>query len=101
MIVRMWEARVAPGAESRVAGHLAPVLGELRTTDGCVGAEAFRSLADQSGEPDDRVVVISRWRDIASLEQAAGPGWRVDSISDEPGLWARPPHVWHFEAWSP
>ena len=101
MIVRMWEGRVATGAESRVDAHLARALTHLRAQDGCIDAEAFRSLTDSEQAEDDRIVVITRWRDVAALEQAAGPGWRADSINDEPDLWARPPHVWHFEQWQP
>ena len=97
----MWEGRVAAGAQSRVGPHVAQRLSQLQATEGCLDVEAFQSFDHGDEGGDDRIVIITRWRDVAALERAVGPGWRADSYDDEPDLWARPPHVWHFEQWQP
>ena len=99
-IVRMWESRVLPDKTEEIAAFLKAMVASLRTVDGCLGVEVFGSAPGNPSD-DDRIVIISRWRDQAALASAAGPGWRTETVDadGESGLWARPPHVWHFETW--
>ena len=94
MIVRMWEVRVVPGRLREFCDLLTEGLwGRLRGVDGFLGGELFASA-----DGEDRVVVLTRWRDQAALEAAAGPGWRTTALltAAERGFVVRPPHLWHF-----
>ena len=96
VVVRMWEVRVAAGhTEEYLDVLLRMVLPGLRTKDGLLAAEVFRPLG---GDVDERLVLITRWRDVVSLESAAGPQWRSRPVTAEAevALQARPEHVWHF-----
>lgn len=99
MIVRVWEAWVAPGRADDFCAVLASdVMPQLDDVDGCLGAELLRSL---SAEPaaDVRVLMISRWRDEAAVRGYAGRMWRVRPVLAEAELpyLLRAPQVSHFE----
>jgi hypothetical protein len=77
--VRMWEARAYPG---RLAELLSWVCDDALPG---VESEPLHLVSEVFAAPDDRVVVISRWR-----------GEPVPLV-DPPGrLVARPPHSWDF-----
>jgi len=103
VIVRMWEARVAPDrVEEFTALVASTILPHVMSADGCLGGEVLRPLV---GEDDDepRVIGITRWRDEESLRTLLGPMWRVRPMWEELELEyvIRPPHVWHFEPVEP
>ena len=82
MITRMWEARLADGADPHDLAAALP------------GAEVYLS---HDGPP--RLVVISHWPDEAALSVYAGPAWRTDGAPEATavaGRLAGVPHVWHF-----
>jgi quinol monooxygenase YgiN len=75
MIVRVWEAEAKPDKTDRLLDILkTKVMPRLAATDGFISAEIARSL---EGEGEDRVVVISRWRDEKAIAAYAGPLWRI------------------------
>jgi hypothetical protein len=79
-VVRMWEARVAPGrlAEAEAwmrTSVLAPALAA-----GALAAEGFRAAA-----PEERLVAITRW---ASADEWVEPDPPVDLIARA--------HAWGF-----
>lgn len=81
VVVRMWEARVAPGrlAEAEAwlrAAVLAPALAA-----GALAAEGFRAAG-----PEERLVAITRW--------AGEPEW-VEP--DPPAALVARAHAWAFE----
>ena len=81
MIVRMWEARVAPGRlDEAVAWVRDEVVPGALAAGGCLGAEAFVAAGEA-----DRVVVITRWQD------GHADGWEEGA----PGL----PLLERFHAW--
>ncbi|WP_051969725.1 antibiotic biosynthesis monooxygenase family protein [Kitasatospora azatica] len=95
MIVRIWEARVAP----KLVGDFCAViqsemLPQLAGLDGYLGGELLRSLPDST----HRVLVITRWRDEEALKAYAGPMWAKRPVwSDtEQTYLTHPPEVSHF-----
>ena|SRR6266511_753002 len=98
MIVRIWEADVAPEHVDEFCALIASViLPKVLTIDGYLSGEALRPLAAEQDEA--RIVLITHWRDEESLRAHLGPMWRVRPIWDEQELEyvTRPPRVWHFE----
>ena len=88
----MAEGRAVPGAAEELAALLVAVAWPpMAATDGFLGGELYRS-------DDERLVMVTRWRDEAAVEAYAGPGWRDTAVvlPEERRLLARPPHVWHF-----
>ncbi len=82
MIVRFWEARVAPGrlteAVTWVRRDLVP---RALETEGCLAAEMLKS----EGDPP-RVLLLTRWDEPPRFEE----GW-----PDEDGVLVRA-QAWHF-----
>jgi quinol monooxygenase YgiN len=73
MIVRMWEADVKPGKMERFLDILqTTIVPRLAATEGFISAEIVTSMQDEQ-----RVVVISRWRDEDAIAAYAGPLWRI------------------------
>jgi hypothetical protein len=96
MIIRIWEAQVAPRRVDEFCAKLAAeVVPALRDTDGFEGAELLRSVT----ELDHRVLVLTRWRDEAAVQAYAGPMWRIRPVwaEGEFGSLEHPPSVSHFE----
>lgn len=96
MIVRIWEAKVLPRLVDEFCAKLdAEVVPALRDTDGFEGAELLRSVTDD----DHRVLVVTRWRDVAAVQAYAGPMWRIRPVwaEGELGYLEHPPSVSHFE----
>ncbi|GAB2718463.1 antibiotic biosynthesis monooxygenase family protein [Kitasatospora kifunensis] len=95
MIVRIWEARVAPKLVSEfcavVQSELLPPLVGL---DGYLGGELLRSLPGGT----HRVLVVTRWRDEEALRGYAGPMWAKRPVwsDDEQAYLEHPPEVAHF-----
>lgn len=98
MIVRMWEGRLTKGTVEPFRDLLAKALPSVRALDGCEAIDVYGSTSQADGE---RVVVISRWRDVDALATAAGTDWQTSPVvlPGEQEWWGRPPHVWHFEVW--
>ncbi|GAA1245741.1 hypothetical protein GCM10009665_40730 [Kitasatospora nipponensis] len=95
MIVRIWEARVAPKAVAEFCALLrADVLPKLTGLDGYLGGELLRSLPDNT----HRVLLVTRWRDEEALRAYAGPLWALRPVwsQDELGFLDHPPEVSHF-----
>ncbi|GAA1153411.1 heme-degrading monooxygenase HmoA [Kitasatospora gansuensis] len=95
MIVRIWEAQVAPRRVDEFCTRLCDeVLPALRDTDGFEGAELLRSVT----ELDHRVLLLTRWRDEAAVRAYAGPMWRIRPVwaEGEFGYLEHPPTVSHF-----
>ncbi|CAM3268972.1 antibiotic biosynthesis monooxygenase family protein [Stackebrandtia soli] len=79
MIARMWEVKGHAERIGELVAWTDGALSGIETSPGCLGAQLFRS--------EDRVVVITTWRD----RDAA-----VDLPEPAPELIARPPHAWDF-----
>lgn len=83
VVALMWEARIEPGrladAEAALFERSWPM---LRARDGYLSGEVYRSTS-----PDERLVVISRWRGAAAA--AAVPELDVPYV-------ARPSYTWQF-----
>ncbi|MFF7636201.1 antibiotic biosynthesis monooxygenase family protein [Kitasatospora sp. NPDC008050] len=95
MIVRIWEARVAPKLVTEFCAVIqSEMLPQLAGLDGCLGGELLRSLP---GGPH-RVLVVTRWRDEEALRGYAGPAWAKRPVwSDEQQTYLeQPPEVAHF-----
>ena len=95
MIVRVWEAQVIPSrADAFCAALLGGPLPDIRSVDGCIGAELLRSV----GDGDHRVMVVTRWQDEAALRAYAGPMWKIRPVwaEGELGYLEHPPSVSHF-----
>lgn len=95
VIVRIWTAQVQAGHIDEFCSLLtSQVIPQLGRTDGCLGGELLRSVADEGR----RVLVVSRWRDEEALRGYAGPMWRIRPVWSEGELrWlVHPPEVTHF-----
>ncbi|WP_329571384.1 antibiotic biosynthesis monooxygenase family protein [Kitasatospora sp. NBC_01266] len=95
MIIRIWEARVAPKQMSELCAVIqSEMLPELAGLDGYLGGELLRSLPDSA----HRVLVVTRWRDEEALRAYAGPAWTKRPIwsQTEPSYLEQPPEVAHF-----
>jgi quinol monooxygenase YgiN len=58
VIVRMWEAKVAPGRLEDAVDYLVEEIGpDALAAPGCLGAEAFQVVGEE------RVVLLTRWED--------------------------------------
>ncbi|ADD44791.1 hypothetical protein [Stackebrandtia nassauensis] len=78
MIARMWEVRGLPERIDELVDWVcATAVPRIEDEPGYVRSEVYAS--------EDRVVVISSWRDAA-----------VDLPEAPPDLVARPPHAWDF-----
>ncbi|MER8182280.1 antibiotic biosynthesis monooxygenase [Kitasatospora sp. NPDC094015] len=96
MIVRIWEAHVAPRHAAGFRAQLAEeVLPQILRTDGCVGGELMTAVV----EGDHRVLMITRWTDEESLLAYAGPMWRIRPVWAEGELnyLEHPPKVAHYQ----
>ncbi|WP_181442559.1 antibiotic biosynthesis monooxygenase family protein [Streptomyces tateyamensis] len=99
MIVRIWEARVAPTLVAEFCTVLrTQLMPQLDGLDGYLGGELLRSLPDST----HRVLVVTRWRDEEALRAYAGPMWSLRPVwSDtEQGYLEHPPSVAHFSVLS-
>ncbi|BAJ31931.1 MULTISPECIES: antibiotic biosynthesis monooxygenase family protein [Kitasatospora] len=99
MIIRIWEAQVAPQrADAFCARLAASVLPGLDAWDGFLGGELLRACSDG----DHRVRMITRWRDEEALRAYAGPMWRIRPVWSEGELHEleHPPTVAHFHSLS-
>ncbi|TQF01350.1 hypothetical protein E6W39_02745 [Kitasatospora acidiphila] len=95
MIVRIWEAQVAPKMVAELCAVLqAQVMPQLVGLDGYLGGELLRSLPDST----HRVLVVTRWRDEEALRGYAGPMWAMRPVGSEGelGYLEHPPEVSHF-----
>jgi hypothetical protein len=73
MIVRMWEADVTPGKMDRFLEVLqSSIVPRLAAADGFLSAEIVKSV-----QGDERVIVVSRWRDEQAIAAWAGPMWKI------------------------
>ena len=80
MIVRVFRAKVIPGAEEKFAHKLKESsVGVLEGRDGMLGYFAGRPT---SVTPDE-FVMISLWRDEASVRALAGEDWGKAVMPDE------------------
>jgi hypothetical protein len=79
MIVRMWEVRANPESFDELLSWVCErALPDVEAHPLHVSSEVFSS-------PDDRIVVISRWR-----------GEALDLLEPPARLMARKPHSWDF-----
>ncbi|MFD9128560.1 antibiotic biosynthesis monooxygenase family protein [Kitasatospora sp. NPDC059571] len=95
MIVRIWQAEVSARRADEFCAQLTEdVLPQIFRTEGCLGGELLRALADG----DHRVVMITRWRDEDALRAYAGPMWRIRPVWAEGELnyLEHPPTVAHY-----
>jgi hypothetical protein len=95
MIVRIWEAQVAPKMVPEFCAVLqAQVMPQLVGLDGYLGGELLRSIPDST----HRVLVVTRWRDEESLRGYAGPMWEMRPVwpEDQFDYLDHPPAVAHF-----
>ena len=74
MIIRVYRAQAVPSRAAEVANVLRDAAPLIRAADGCIRVEAGRRLVERTEE----FVVVSLWRDLASIE-AFGSG-----LVDEP-----------------
>lgn len=93
----MWETPVKPGqTDSLVKYVLAEVWPGVTGADGFLGGEILRSY--NGGE--ERLLLLTRWRDAASVERFLGPSWQAHQMTpvpdEEPHL-AGTPFVDHWE----
>lgn len=95
MIVRIWEARVAPKLVTEFCAVIqSEMLPQLVGLDGYLGGELLRSLPVST----HRVLVVTRWRDEEALRGYAGSTWaKQPAWSDEEQAYLEhPPEVAHF-----
>ncbi|MFE0461391.1 antibiotic biosynthesis monooxygenase family protein [Kitasatospora sp. NPDC058965] len=95
MIVRIWEAQVAPKLVAEFCTVLRTrMMPELEGLDGYLGGDLLRSLPDST----HRVLVVTRWRDEEALRAYAGPMWALRAVfSDtEQEYLEHPPEVSHY-----
>ncbi|MEU9129477.1 antibiotic biosynthesis monooxygenase [Kitasatospora sp. NPDC048540] len=95
MIVRIWEAHVAPGRADAFCRQLEEeVLPQILATDGCLGGELMRAVV----EGDHRVLMITRWEGEDALFAYAGRMWRIRPVWAEGELnyLEHPPKVAHY-----
>jgi hypothetical protein len=98
VIVRLWEAEVAPERVDEFCDLLASVvLPKVLTVDGCISGETLRPIP--GGDQEPKVVGITRWRDEESLRAYLGPMWRIRPMWEEAELEyvTSVPRVWHYE----
>jgi quinol monooxygenase YgiN len=97
VIVRVWEARVAPENVAEFSALVAStILPKVMAADGCLGGEVLRPLV---GTDEPRIIGITRWRDEESLSALLGPLWRIRPMWEEQEMQyvTHPPRVWHYE----
>jgi heme-degrading monooxygenase HmoA len=95
MIVRIWEAQVAPKLVAELCAVLqTEVMPQLVGLDGYLGGELLRSVPDRT----HRVLVVTRWRDEEALRGYAGPSWAMRPVwpEGEVSYLEQPPEVSHF-----
>ena len=87
VIVRMWETPVKPGqTDSLVDYVMAEVWPGVVAAAGFIGGEVLRSFAG----PEERLLLITRWQDAASVEKFLGPAWQAHQMTP---LAAEEPHL--------
>jgi quinol monooxygenase YgiN len=81
VIVRMWETRVSPGQLDALVSYVRDsVWPTVAKADGFIGGEVLTSYASA----DERLLLITRWADEASLEAYLGPDWRAHEMTPIP-----------------
>lgn len=84
VVVRMWEARVAPGKLAAAQAWLRDVVLVSALDAGAVAAEGFRATGEQ-----ERLVAITRWEERADWTEPDPPvglitrahGWQFEPIA--------------------
>ncbi|WP_354643123.1 antibiotic biosynthesis monooxygenase family protein [Kitasatospora camelliae] len=95
MIVRIWEAHVAPRRAEEFCAYLAAsVQKEFADCEGFLGVEMLGAVSEE----DHRVLLITRWVDEDALRRYAGPMWRIRPVWAEGELnyLEHPPTVAHY-----
>ena len=78
VIVRMWETPVKRGrTDDFVAFVASRVWPAVTGAEGFLGGEMLRSV----GRADERLLLVTRWRDEAALEQFLGPAWTAHELT--------------------
>lgn len=81
VIVRMWETPVKAGRTDDFARYVATkVWPAVTAADGFLGGEILRSV----GRADERLLLVTRWRDEAALEGFLGPAWTAHELTAVP-----------------
>lgn len=93
----MWETPVKAGqVDALVAYVREEVWPGVTGADGFVGGEILRSF----GNGEDRLLLVTRWRDAGSVEKFLGPAWQAHQMTpvpDEEPLLGGTPFVDHWE----
>jgi quinol monooxygenase YgiN len=77
----MWETRVRPGQLAALVAYVRDsVWPTVAKADGFIGGEVLTSYATD----DERLLLITRWADEASLESYLGPDWRAHEMTPIP-----------------
>jgi hypothetical protein len=93
----MWETPVKPGqTDSLVKYVMTEVWPGVTSADGFISGEILRSF----GGDNERLLLLTRWQDAASVEKFLGPAWQAHQMTpvpdEEPHL-AGAPFVDHWE----
>ena len=81
MIVRMWETPVKPGqVDALVEYVMTEVWPGVTSAAGFIGGEILRSY----GNDQDRLLLLTRWQDAASVEKFLGPFWQAHQMTPVP-----------------
>ena len=87
---RMWEATVAEGRTEDAEEFVRRCVVEVSDEAECLGAEGYISYAATSQDTQDRLVLITRWRDQGSAHD-------YDERPPFGKMFSRT-HAWVFEA---
>lgn len=86
IVVRMWEARVAPGRLDHAVRWLRTEVRRGALDSGALEASVFAARADHSAGQPDRVVLVTRWPTAVAWQMPADPTGAIVRA-----------HAWDFE----
>jgi heme-degrading monooxygenase HmoA len=97
VIVRMWETPVKSGQIDALIDYV-----KTEVWPGVTGAKGFVSgeVLRSYGDAGDRVLLVTRWENAASLEGFLGPDWQAHQMTPVPAeepLLAGSPFVDHWD----
>jgi heme-degrading monooxygenase HmoA len=97
MIVRVFEARLKPGAEEAFEAALRDDVADARRQPGLVSLRWGRRRDDDA----IRVIVVSEWRDLDAIQAWLGPGWLRPRFAPGEDALVTQADVRHYEGLEP
>jgi heme-degrading monooxygenase HmoA len=97
VIVRVFEARLVAGAEAAFEAALTDDIAAARRQPGLVSIRWGRRIE----EGDTRVLVVSEWRDLESVQAWLGPRYLQPRYAPGEDALVREARVRHYEGLEP